>query len=154
MGVTEGVVFLDLASAELELLATRLQQHRTSYSTQRPSQFRRRCQPSSSCRANMMMSSRINQLSSTMFVLHDIIILYSLKVQVPLFPKGSGTIKAGFAGQDHPKCFFPSLCVLTVRAVIRHKHHLLTHDRSWYKIVSDGPNIYALWLVHWKATCL
>ena len=21
---------------------------------------------------------------------------------------GSGTIKAGFAGQDHPKCFFPS----------------------------------------------
>lgn len=23
--------------------------------------------------------------------------------------QGSGTIKAGFAGQDHPKCFFPSL---------------------------------------------
>lgn len=22
--------------------------------------------------------------------------------------QGSGTIKAGFAGQDHPKCFFPS----------------------------------------------
>jgi centractin len=28
-----------------------------------------------------------------------------------IFTKGSGTIKAGFAGQDHPKCFFPSLCV-------------------------------------------
>ena len=27
--------------------------------------------------------------------------------------QGSGTIKAGFAGQDHPKCFFPSLCVPT-----------------------------------------
>jgi hypothetical protein len=24
------------------------------------------------------------------------------------FLQGSGTIKAGFAGQDHPKCFFPS----------------------------------------------
>ena len=26
--------------------------------------------------------------------------------------QGSGTIKAGFAGQDHPKCFFPSLLVI------------------------------------------
>ena len=25
--------------------------------------------------------------------------------------QGSGSIKAGFAGQDHPKCFFPSLYV-------------------------------------------
>ena len=33
--------------------------------------------------------------------------------------QGSGTIKAGFAGQDHPKCFFPSLCVCPVRAVLR-----------------------------------
>lgn len=31
----------------------------------------------------------------------------------PYYPslKGSGTIKAGFAGQDHPKCYFPSLQV-------------------------------------------
>lgn len=34
--------------------------------------------------------------------------------------QGSGTIKAGFAGQDHPKCFFPSLCVFMVRAIPTH----------------------------------
>jgi centractin len=37
-----------------------------------------------------------------------------------VFSQGSGTIKAGFAGQDHPKCFFPSLCVLTVRVDLQH----------------------------------
>lgn len=30
--------------------------------------------------------------------------------QPVVIDNGSGTIKAGFAGQDHPKCFFPSLC--------------------------------------------
>lgn len=28
--------------------------------------------------------------------------------QPVVIDNGSGTIKAGFAGQDHPKCFFPS----------------------------------------------
>lgn len=36
-----------------------------------------------------------------------------LSLFITLLPllQGSGTIKAGFAGQDHPKCFFPSLYV-------------------------------------------
>jgi centractin len=29
--------------------------------------------------------------------------------QPVVIDNGSGSIKAGFAGQDHPKCFFPSL---------------------------------------------
>lgn len=29
--------------------------------------------------------------------------------QPVVIDNGSGSTKAGFAGQDHPKCFFPSL---------------------------------------------
>lgn len=36
------------------------------------------------------------------------------RLRAHLAPQGSGTIKAGFAGQDHPKCFFPSLYVTTL----------------------------------------
>lgn len=39
-------------------------------------------------------------------------------VEHQFLSKGSGTIKAGFAGQDHPKCFFPSLCVSVVESVV------------------------------------
>lgn len=33
-----------------------------------------------------------------------------------LLTQGSGTIKAGFAGQDTPKCFFPNLYVADLTA--------------------------------------
>jgi centractin len=51
-------------------------------------------------------------LTNQPVVIDNVSILRTLNQVLELIcgdSKGSGTIKAGFAGQEHPKCYFPSL---------------------------------------------